>query len=63
MPRGLQAVVREPYAIYFCSGRARALWSSTAISNDNRAACAAPLQENDYFGFKVGGIWAPPTAG
>ena len=46
---------REPNATYFGSGRARALRSSTAISNVYRAARAAPLQKNNYLGIKVGG--------
>ena len=41
---------------YVCSGRARALRYFAANPNVYRAARAAPLQDNDYFGIKVGVI-------
>ena len=52
---------RSPKATYFGSGRARAIRSATVISNVYRAARAAPLQENKYVGFKVGGIVRSPV--
>ena len=45
---------------YFGSGRARALRSFSLNFNVYRAARAAPLQENNYFRFKVGGIGREP---
>ena len=52
---------REPNATYFGSGRARALRSLAVNINCYRAARAAPLQENNYFGFNVGGIGREPS--
>ena len=49
-----------PNATYFGSGRARALRSCEVNSNVYRAARAAPLQENNYFGFERGGIGLAP---
>ena len=55
MPPSLEAEGREPNATFFGSGRARALRSFSLNFNVYRAARAAPLQENNYFGFKVSG--------
>ena len=61
-PSGVCDAGLQPHTAYVGSGRARALRSSPAISNSYQAARAAPLQENNYFGF-IGGIGPEhPTA-
>ena len=48
MPPTLEAAGREPSRPFVLN------------SNVYRATRAAPLQENNYFGFKVGGIGVAP---
>ena len=60
MPLALEAEGREPSGLVFVAVGREPSGPFALNSNVYRAARAAPLQENNYFGFKVGGIGPAP---